>query len=161
VLLVNKAPTLLMSMQLMLVWLPVHLLCSLYCNLAVLLTNCWGLWKSCRCFLTNCFSLSTCWRVCPSQFPSPSTLPTFLLLVSSHCLLAAALAVPAVSQFQVLWGVRGWAASQWLQPPLFSSCYYCTSARYWQGETHSSSMNPTRHKCLSYASITCTMASSY
>lgn len=41
---------LLMSIHLMLVWLPVHLICS---YLAVHCTNCWEQWKSCLCFLNK------------------------------------------------------------------------------------------------------------
>lgn len=62
----NNTQTLLMSHEIMLVWLPVHLLYSLCSHLAVL-THCWELWKSRHCSLTNCFSLlmlSTCWHVC-------------------------------------------------------------------------------------------------
>lgn len=57
-------------LQLTLVWLPVHLLYSRYSHLAALLTNCWELWKSCLCCLTNCFSGFTCWHVCLCN-PSP------------------------------------------------------------------------------------------
>lgn len=58
------------TLQLKLVWLPVHLLYSRYSHLAALLTNCWELWKSCLCCLTNCFSGFTCWHVCLCN-PSP------------------------------------------------------------------------------------------
>lgn len=93
--------------------------------------------------------LSTCWHVCLCN-SSPLYTSVCLCLSFSPLLpglayfsLAAALAVPALSHFQLLWSVRDWADSQWLQLPLLSSCCYCTSARYWQGETHSATINPT------------------
>lgn len=136
----------------------VHFLHSLCRHLAVLLTNCWELWKSCLRSLTNCFSLSadmSVFAILPLCTLCMSVhLFSSMFLVSSHLTLAA-LAVPALSQFQVLWGVRDRAASHWLQLPLFSSCCYYTSARYWRGETHSSIMTltPLSLKCLCSTSI--------
>lgn len=129
---------LLMSMQLIPVWVPVRLLDSGRLPV-LLLTNCWAPWIVSS--LTNGFSLLVYLLTCLSLqfFPNLSPPP----LVSSHCLLAAALAVPAMSQFQLLWGIRNWAAPQWLQRPLSSSCCQCTSARHWQGETHSSTITVT------------------
>lgn len=107
---------LLMSIHLMLVWLPVHLFCS---HSAVHCTNCWEQWKSCLCFL-NKLRLSRYLLTChfwffpftrPSVMSPSSFYRSSLLLVSCHCLFAAALAVPGLSHFQPLWDVRDRAAA--------------------------------------------------
>lgn len=66
---------LLMSIHLMLVWLPVHLFCS---HSAVHCTNCWEQWKSCLCFL-NKLLLSRYLLTCLS-------FDSFLLHVRLWCL---------------------------------------------------------------------------
>lgn len=117
--------TLLMPLQLVLVQLPEHLLYMLYIHLAVILRNRWDLWKSCPCSLTNSFFLSTCWR---GRLVTPLSPRRSLFIL----LLSAGLAAPALSQFQLLWDVRDWTASQWLALH-FGRCY-CNPA-HWQGET--------------------------
>lgn len=131
------------ALQLILVWLQVQ-----HSHLASLHPGYWTLREGRLCSLTNCFCPPTDMSsLCDSSPLHTSALAFSLcspLFSLPACLPAAALAVPALSQFQVLWGVRDWAASQWLQHPPSSSCRYCTPTRYWQGETtHSSAIHLT------------------
>lgn len=70
------------------------------------------------------------------RVPPPFSGLTLWLITAA----APVLLVPALSWFQLLWGVRACGLSHWLQLPLSSRCCHCTTA-HWQGELHSSITN--------------------
>lgn len=70
------------------------------------------------------------------RVPPPFSGLTLWLITAA----APVLRVPALSWFQLLWGVRACGLSHWLQLPLSSRCCHCTTA-HWQGELHSSITN--------------------
>lgn len=72
----------------------------------------------------------------PPPCPPPLSGLTLWLITAA----APVLLVPALSWFQLLWGVRACGLSHWLQLPLSSRCCHCTTA-HWQGELHSSITN--------------------
>lgn len=86
---------LLMSIHLMLVWLPVHLFCS---HSAVHCTNCWEQWKSRLCFLNKLLLsryLLTCLSFDPFLLHVP---PPFTAPLSFWSRVTACLPLPSLSQ---------------------------------------------------------------